>query len=190
MRHALFFLVGSLGFVSALASSVGAAVKYAIDSDHTSIAFKIKHAGISWVHGRFNLPRGELNLTEDVTKSTFNLTIPVDSLDTRVKMRDEHLLSPDFFDVRKHPEIVFQSTQVRKTDEGLEVTGNLAIHGQTRTVVLTLAGGETAEFPPGGHRIGYTTNVILKRSDFGMTTMLGPIGDDVHIEVSLEAIKQ
>ena len=70
------------------------------------------------------------------------------------------------------------------------MTGKVTLHGKTQPLTFELVGGKTVEFPPGVHRIGYTTSFVLKRSDFDMKTMLGPIGDEVHAEVSFEAIKQ
>lgn len=164
---------------------------YEIDPDHTSVTFKISHLGIGWVHGRFNEVAGTATVNaNDPTKSSFTLTIPVKSIDTKVEQRDEHLRSADFFDVEKYSEMTFKSTKVKRIGKGLEVTGDLTLHGVTKLVTFELIGGQTAEFPEGVQRIGYSTSFVLKRSDFGMKTMLGPVGDEVHTEISFQAIKK
>lgn len=190
MRQILGMLVLSCGFLIGSPMALRAADTYAIDNQHTSVNFKITHVGISWVHGRFNDVKGRIVLDSDPEKSSITLTIPVSSIDTKVRQRDEHLLSPDFFDAAKFPEIVFKSTKIQPTSDGLEVIGTVSLHGKPQPLTFKLTGGKTAEFPPGVHRVGYTTSFVLKRSDFDMKTMLGPIGDDVYADVSFEAIRQ
>ena len=165
-----------------------AADTYMVDNDHTSVGFKIAHAGISWVHGRFNETAGQLLLDDANPKVSFK--IQSNSVDTKVKKRDDHLRSADFFNTEKFPEITFESDSVEKIDKGLKVTGKVTLLGVTKPLSIELLGGEATEFPPGVSRIGYVSNFAIKRSDFGMKMMLGPIGDEVHMEIGLEAIKQ
>ncbi|WP_153556515.1 YceI family protein [Roseimaritima sediminicola] len=164
--------------------------QYAIDNAHTSVTFKIQHLGIAWVHGRFNDVAGEFAVDEDGKMTEIQMTIQVASIDTKIDKRDEHLRSPDFFDAEKYPEMVFRSTSIEPTNNGLQVTGKVTLHGQTRPLAFELRGGRAAEYPEGTQRTGYTAAFTLKRSDFGMKTMLGPVGDRVHAEVSFEGIKQ
>lgn len=182
---AKLFCVGILVTSATLAN---AADIYNVDNDHTSVGFKIAHAGISWVHGRFNETTGQLHMDGENSKVTFK--IQAKSVDTKVKMRDDHLRSPDFFNVEKFPEISFESKTVEPIEKGLKVTGDVTLLGKTKPITIELLGGETTEFPPGVNRIGYVSNFTIKRSDFDMKTMLGPIGDEVHMEIGLEAIKQ
>jgi len=191
MRHTFLILAAACAVAWGVCGSAFAADRYVIDGDHTSVNFKITHLGISWVQGRFNEVEGTAVLDADHAKSSFTMTIAVESIDTKVPKRDEHLRSADFFDVEQHPQMEFKSKRIRPTQEGgLEVTGDVTLHGMTRPLTFELHGGKTAEFPQGVHRIGYSTEFVLKRSDFGMKTMLGPIGDEVHAEISFEAVKQ
>jgi polyisoprenoid-binding protein YceI len=73
---------------------------------------------------------------------------------------------------------------------GYEVTGDLALHGVTKPVTLKIKSLGDAEFPKGTHRTGFVTALDIKRSDYGMKTMLGPIADEVHLDISIEGIKQ
>jgi len=167
-----------------------AAEGYKVDPDHSSVTFKIEHSGISWIHGRFNDVAGEFSVDEaNPPASSFALTMKTGSVDTANKKRDEHLASPDFFNAKQFPVLSFKSTSVKKTDNGLEVTGDLTLHGETKPVTFLLRGGKTAEFPKGTKRVGYTTHFKLKRSDFGMHTGMEFLGDDVYIEISFQGVK-
>ena len=176
-----------------LAAPAGAwaADRYEIDPAHTSITFKIEHAGISWVQGRFDEFSGKCAIDEnDPGKSTFEKTIRTASINTNVAKRDDHLRSADFFEVKRFPEMTFKSTAVKKVAAGLEVTGDFTLHGVTKPVTFTLQGGKKAEFPKGTQRIGFFTEFKLKRSDFGMTTMIPDVGDEVRIAIGLEAVQK
>jgi polyisoprenoid-binding protein YceI len=168
-----------------------AADKFEIDLVHSSISFKARHLGVSWVHGRFNSFSGHFVLDrEKPAKSSFELTIPIESVDTNNKGRDQHLQGPDFFNAKQFPSITFKSTKVKAIDGGFEVTGDMTMHGVTKPVTLTLEGGETAEFPKGMQRVGFSASLTLKRSDFGMDKMLEAIGDETPIDIGFEGVKK
>lgn len=184
-------ILAGLG-TSSLAPAARAAETYAVDPVHSSISFGISHAGISDIHGRFNDFSGTFVIDkDDPSKSSFALDIKVASVDTNNAKRDEHLRAPDYFNAKQFPSLSFKSTKVKATDAGYEVTGDLTLHGVTKPVTLTLKGGhKVVEFPKGTPRIGVTSSVTIKRSEFDMKTELGALGDDVHIIVGLEAAKK
>lgn len=172
-----------------LANSVQAA-DYAIDPSHTAVGFQVSHAGISWTHGRFNKLGGEFTIdAANPASQKFAMTIEADSIDTGNQQRDDHLRSPDFFNVKQFPTITFESTKVERTNEGLKVTGQATLHGVTKPIELLLKGGKVIEFPAGVERTGYSASFKLKRSDFGMGNMLEAVGDDIFINVSFEGTK-
>lgn len=176
---------------AALLTTAAQATQYKVDPAHSSVTFKIQHAGISWVHGRFDKLEGRFAIDEqNPARSQFGLVIAADSINTGVEQRDGHLKSGDFFDVERFPQISFRSTAVTPVDGGLKLTGDLSLHGVTKNVTFVLEGGQQVEFPEGVQRIGYFTAVKVKRSAFGMKTMLGPVGDEVEIEIALEATKE
>jgi polyisoprenoid-binding protein YceI len=171
--------------------TVAAADRFAVEPAHTGVAFRVSHLGLSWTLGRFNDVSGDFTVdAADPAKSAFNLAIKVDSIDTGNKQRDAHLRAPDFFDDKQFPLITFKSTAVKKAADGFEVTGDMTMHGVTKSITLPLKGGRTAEFPKGTQRTGYTTELTLKRSDFGMKNMTEFVGDDVYVVVSFEGVKK
>jgi polyisoprenoid-binding protein YceI len=168
-----------------------AADHYAVDTAHAGIVFKIAHVGISWTFGRFNDFSGSFTLdSADPAKSQFTINIKATSIDTGNKQRDDHLRSPDFFNVKQYPAITFKSTAVRPRQDGYEVTGDLTMHGVTAPITFTLTGGKQAEFPPGVKRTGFTADFTIKRSDFGINKFLEGVGDEVFISVSFEGTRK
>ena len=183
------FLLGA----ALLAAMVGfaAADDYLVDGTHAAVYFKVSHAGISSTYGRFNDVSGTFAFDPaDLAKSKFNLTIKADSIDTGNAKRDDHLRSPDFFNVKQYPALTFKSTEVKSVKNGFQVTGDLTLHGVTKSVTFPLTGGKTTEFPKGVKRIGFSTELTIKRSDFSMDKMLEAIGDEVPISISLEGTKK
>jgi len=168
-----------------------AADNYALDPMHSGVTFKISHLGLSWTFGRFNEVSGTFAVdTDDASKSSFALTIKSESIDTANTKRDVHLRSPDFFSVKQYPSISFKSTAVKLAKNGYEVTGDLTLHGVTKSVTMTLLGGRKGEFPKGVQRTGFSTDLSLKRSDYGMSKGLESIGDEVFLSISFEGTKK
>jgi polyisoprenoid-binding protein YceI len=168
-----------------------AANDYAIDPVHSGVTFQVSHLGLSWIHGRFNDFSGSFTIdASDPSKSSFALDIKPESIDTNNTKRDEHLRGPDFFNVKQFPALGFKSSQVKPADGGYEVTGDLTLHGVTKPITFMLKGGRAAEFPKGTMRTGYSTELLLKRSDFEMDNFKQMLGDDVYIAVSFEGVKK
>ena len=168
-----------------------AADVYTYDGVHSSVSFKARHLDISWIHGRFNEVEGTFSLDrEDPSKSTFVLSIKTDSVDTANQKRDEHLRQPDYFDTKQFPTIDFKSTSVKPIAGGYEVTGDFTMHGVTKPITLTLMGGKELEFK-GTKRVGFSTELALKRSDFGFDkSAIGPIGDEALIIIDCEGSRK
>lgn len=168
-----------------------AADTYTVDPVHSSISFMISHAGISNIHGRFNDFSGKFTIDKaDPAKSSFSLSIPIESIDTNNVKRDEHLRAPDYFNAKQFPTMSFQSTKVQAVEGGYEVTGDLTMHGVTKPISLKLKGGDkVVEFPKGTQRIGIVSAFSLLRSDFGITVEPKALGDEISIVVGIEAAK-
>jgi polyisoprenoid-binding protein YceI len=191
------------GFAAVVAVALGAGQlkaqvsEWKIDPAHSEADFAIKHMAISTVHGSFRGISGVVRFDPaNVAKSGVEATIDVTSVDTGVAARDTHLKSGDFFDVAKFPTMTFKSTKVEKTGEGFAVAGELTLHGVTKPVVLQLETPDKEQTMDGKsvHR-GFTAHTTINRKDFGLAWN-GPLksgemalGDDVKIELDIEAIK-
>lgn len=193
MNRSLFRLFSVAVVLIGMATPIQAADNYAIDTMHSSVYFKIQHIGLSWIFGRFNTYSGSFVLDpDDASKCSFEMKINTESIDTNNSKRDTHLRSPDFFNAKQFPAITFESTGVKAIKDGYEVTGNLTMHGVTKPVTFALVGGKTAEFPPGVPRTGYSTELIIKRSEFGVgkAQFGNALGEDVHVAISFEGTKK
>jgi polyisoprenoid-binding protein YceI len=187
------FLATGLAVVllSAAAIPARAADDYAMDGMHSGVTFKIQHLGLSWIYGRFDDFAGGFTIdADDAGKCLFGISIKAETIDTNNQKRDDHLRSPDFFNVKQFPTISFKSTAVKAIKDGYEVTGDLTLHGVTKPVTFKLNGGKKAEFPKNVQRTGFSTELTIKRSDFGMDKMLEAIGDEVYISISIEGVKK
>jgi polyisoprenoid-binding protein YceI len=154
------------------------------------MTFKVSHLGLAEVHGRFNEFGGNFAFDpNDASKCAFTMMVKVESIDTANKARDEHLRGAEFFDVKKYPEITFKSTSVKAAKTGYEVTGDFTMHGETKSITFILTGGKTVEFK-GQKHIGFSTELSLKRSDYGLKAGIPAVGDEVHIAISFEGVKK
>ena len=172
----------------AAALPLRAADAFTVDPIHSCVSFKIEHMGISFVHGRFDEVAGSFTLDSDPSKCSFALTCKVESVDTNNKGRDKHLQGGDFFNSAQFPVISFKSTSVKVVPGGYEVTGDLTMHGVTKPLSFTLKGGKRVQMQ-GKEQSGFTTDLALKRSDFGMDKMLNALGDEVFISIGMEGTK-
>ncbi len=185
-----------LAMLSAVACNLTAptawsADNYAIDPAHTAVNFKIAHMGLSWTYGRFNDVSGKFTIDPEAPgKTTFALSIKPESIDTGNAKRDEHLRSPDFLNAKQFATIGFSGARVKPIEGGYEVQGDFTLHGVTKPIAFVLKGGKTAEFPPGMQRTGFSTELVLRRSDFGMDKMLEAVGDEIKVAISFEGVKK
>jgi len=180
-------------------SSVAATTNWAIDPAHSSAGFKVKHMMISDVRGSFRDIQGTVVIDEDNLKnSRVDVEIAAASIDTGIQKRDDHLRSADFFDVANHPSLTFTSKRVTEIKgDGFELVGDLTLHGVTKEVTLVVT-GPTAEAkdPWGNLRKAAKATTQINRKDFGLTwnsaleTGGVLVGEDVHIELDVQFIKQ
>jgi polyisoprenoid-binding protein YceI len=188
-------LVPVLLAIFAPALALAEATSWNIDPAHTQSTFAVKHLVISTVRGEFQKTTGSVKLDDqDPTKSQVEATIDAATIHTREDKRDEHLKSPDFFDVKKFPTITFKSTKIEKDGDKYKVTGDLTMHGVTKPVVLDAALTPEIKDPWGMTRRGIQASTKVNRQDFGLqwskTVEAGPVvGDEVTIEINAEIIK-
>lgn len=184
-------------------SSFAKAKTFAVDADHTSVEFKIRHL-VGKVKGNFTVTEGKVDFDADkIEKLKVSGKIDASSIDTGVAKRDEHLKSADFFDVNnaKKPEfktITFESTKfVNSTAVGEEIKGQLegkiTIHGVTKPITLDVVMQKPVLDPWGNDRTGISATGKLNRKDFGLNwnkaieTGGFVVGDDVELALEVEA---
>lgn len=159
-----------------------------IDPNHANAQFFVKHLGISTVQGEFTKVTGTVTIdNSDVTKSTIDVTIPADTVYTRVAMRDNDLKSEHFLDVAQYPTITFKSTKIASNGDGTyDVTGDLTIRGVTKPATLKVSDVSKPIQAMGGWREGVAATTTINRMDFGVAADPGTIGNDLHIMIDLE----
>jgi polyisoprenoid-binding protein YceI len=164
---------------------------FKVDPVHSSVLFRAHHAGAGYVWGRFNEAKATFVLDADPAKSSFVADIPVESLDSNNDKRDAHLKSPDWFNFKQYPNISFKSTKVEKVDDKtLSVTGDLTLHGVTRSVSVPVELAGRGEFPKGTFRAGIEATFTVKMSDYGIKGMPGAVADEVKLIVAFECVKE
>jgi polyisoprenoid-binding protein YceI len=169
-----------------------AADTYTFDPTHTSVIWSATHFGKSAPHGIFSNIEGTLTLDEAAPeKSAFDVKIPTGMIATGIAKFDEHLKSPDFFNVEKFPEATFKSTKVEKTgDKTAKVTGDLTLVGVTKPVVLDVTFNDKGPNPMNNKEtVGFSATTTIKRSDFGIKYALPHVSDDVPLIIEAEATK-
>ena len=185
-RRVLSLLVVALFTAAAWAQGS----EWQIDPAHTTVAFTVRHMGISNVHGRFTKVTGSAVVDDnDPSKDSVNATIDATSIDTGVQMRDNDLKSANYFDVAQFPTIIFKSKNVSKAGDGkLKVVGDLTIHGLTKEVTLDVEGPSApAKMGPNLKR-GLSATTSVNRKDFGVgaKTPSAMVGEDIKIELDVE----
>jgi polyisoprenoid-binding protein YceI len=164
---------------------------YTVDPVHSSLVFGIKHFGASMFYGRINSPAGKLVFDEENPKNSMvEISVNAGDVDTASEKRDKHIKSAEFFNIKNCPLISFKSTNVKKISEKeYQVEGGLTFLGKTRTIKIVVQYIGSGKDPWGGYRSGFESRFTIKRSDFGMDFMMGPIGDEVQIIISIEAVR-
>lgn len=160
-----------------------------VDQAHSSILFSAKHNGISFVHGRFDQFEAtvEGGTVADFSGAKVSFKAMVQSINTNVAPRDNHLRSADFFDVENHPSITFESTSFKKTGENeYEVTGNLTMRGNTRSISLIATHIGSTKGRNGNDVVGFQLKGEVNRNDFGVTGASGSVAPMISFECNIE----
>lgn len=172
-------------------SSAGSGM-WEIDAARSTLTFSLRHL-LAHTEGHFDTWSGTITLpSNDWNKSTVDVTIKTASINTDNRGRDKHLRSNDFFDAETYPDITFKSTGVKREGDSIFVTGNLAMHGVTKPVVLRgrILGASSGEKA----HMSFHATTVINRLDYGISynrmveaggTLLG---DDVTIETTVMAV--
>jgi polyisoprenoid-binding protein YceI len=184
--------------MSATATTVANLTTWKLDPAHSTAEFKVKHMMISHVKGSFSGVSGSLTLHEpEHTLTRVEASLDVATVNTRDAQRDDHLRSADFFDVEKFPAMTFKSTRVEPMGAGnFTVTGDLTLHGVTRTVSFAVEGlSEPAKDPWSNTRVGLSATAKINRKDFGLNWNAALeaggilVGEEVTIALEVQFIQ-
>jgi len=168
---------------------------WALDANHSSIGFTIRHLGVSKVRGRFTRFDADVVIGDTLETTTVTATIDMASLDTANADRDAHVLSPDIIDVAKRPTLQFRSTGIVGAGSEYQITGDLTIGDITRPVVLAVEFGGIESFPGGPRHAGFEATTEIRRKDFGIDIAMPPgisavaLGDVVKVELDLQLLE-
>ena len=174
-------------------------ITYTIDPAHSTAGFKVRHLMVANVRGEFSGVGGTVIYDPaNPANSSIDATIDARTIHTRDEQRDAHLKSADFLDVEKYPTITFVSKKVAKVDEGeWKVTGDLTLHGVTKSVTLDVEGpSPEAKDPWGNVKTGASAATKVNRTDFGLVWNAALetggvlVGEDVHISLELELLRK
>lgn len=187
----VLFVVGCL--LSAHAAS------YKLDESHSQLGFKIRHLGISTVHGHFAKFSGTGTYDEASGRvADVKVSIDATSINTNEPDRDKHLRSADFFDVEKYPAMTFESTEIEyEGKQPKKIKGKFTLHGVTKVIVFEITDwGGTATDPWGNERLAFEAQTQIDRTEYGLTWNKGLekaagllVGNEVKLEILIEAMK-
>ena len=194
MRKLLVVFLAGLVNLAALHSAH--AENYVLDTEgtHAFVQFKIQHLGYSWLYGRFNKFSGKFSYDEaNPSKSTVEITIETNSLDSNHVTRDKHLRGDSFLEVKTFPTAHFVSTSFEELGNGkAALKGDLTFHGVTKNITIDVEHVGHGKDPWGGYRRGFYGTTRIKPAEYGLKGMskLGASSTDLFLELSIEGIRQ
>ena len=165
-----------------------------IDPGHTDLAFIGRHFMLTKVRGRFSDVTGTVVIAPNLNDSTVEVSISMASVESGSEARDQHIKSPELFDVEQFPTATFASTSVDWKGTNGTVTGDLTIHGVTRQVPLEVTFEGYVRDPWGGDRAIFSAKTKINREDFDITWNVALeaggllVSKDMQIEIDLETV--
>jgi len=186
-------LAAALAFATVTAAPALAAPEtFAVDSTHTFPRFSYNHLGYSIQMSRFDKATGTVTLDKAAKTAAVDIVIDTKSVNTGSATFNEHIQGEDFLDTAKHPTATFKSTKVNfEGDKPASIEGNLTLKGVTKPVTLTVTSFHAMPHPMmKKDAIGANATTKVKRTDFNMGKNVPYVGDEVTIDIALEAVKQ
>lgn len=174
-----------------------ATTKWSIDPTHSEVGFKVKHMMFTNVSGKFKTYDAEITTEDDdFTRSEISFSADINSIDTNNTDRDNHLKSADFFDAENHPKLTFKSSSLTKSGDEYQLTGELSLHGITKTVKLDAEVSGLLKDPWGNTKVAMNISGKINRKDWGLNwnsaleTGGVLVGEDVKLNIELQLLKQ
>ncbi len=174
------------------------AQSWQIDKNNSNVGFSVTHLVISTVKGNFRDFDADVNFDgKNLDKATVKATVQMASIDTGNERRDDHLRSPDFFDVENYPTMTFVSKKITSDDgKNFKMLGDLTIRGTTKEVTFDGKLNGIISDHRGGQRAGLSATATINRQDFGVAwdnklqdgSLV--VSNDVDIDLNIEMIKK
>ena len=172
--------------------------KWVIDPTHSEIGFKVKHMMFTNISGKFTKFDASIETDDtDFENAKVEFTGAVDSISTGNADRDTHLISADFFDAAQFPEIKFKVTSFTKIkDDQYDLTGDLTMHGVTKSVKIPTQYSGLMKDPWGNAKIAFSLDGKINRKDWGLNWNSALeaggvlVSDEVHLTIEMQFIKQ
>jgi len=182
----------ALAFTGALAAAVAAPVTYGVDGTHTFARFSDSHFGYSTQLSSFSKTTGKVVFDAEAKKGSVDIVIDMKSVSTGFADFNEHIQGEDFLDTAKFPQATFKSTKVVfEGDKPQSIEGQLTIKGVTKSVTLTVTSFQAMPHPMMKKpALGANAFTVIKRSEFNAGKYAPNVGDDVRIDIAIEAMAQ
>ena len=173
-------------------AALAAPETYVLDGSHTYPRFSYSHLGFSTQLSRFNTTTGKVVFDKAAKSGSVDIEIDAKSVDTGSTLFNQHIQGEDFLDTAKYPKAIFKSTNVVfEGEKPVKVEGNLTIKGVTKPVTLTVTSFQAMPHPmQKKDAIGANAYTTIKRSEFNAGKYAPNVGDEVRIDIAIEAIKQ
>ena len=169
--------------------------EWEIEQAHTRVAFAARHIGLGRVFGHFDNFSGAIRVGETMEETAMHVIVDAASIDTNVKMRDEHLRSADFLDVDQYPTVEFYSDRfVHRGGNNWAIIGGLTLHGVTRTVTLDATYGGLRVGMEGETRAAIRATTELHREDYTINWQsmlargIAVVGSNIEIELNVQIV--
>ncbi len=186
--------------VAALTVNATAQTNWNVDPSHSKLGFSVTHMMVSETEGKFKIYEGKVSSKTDLdfTNASIDFNVDVASINTDDEKRDGHLKSADFFDAEKFPKMVFKSTSMKpgKIKGTYILTGDLTMHGITKSVTLTAIGAsKIVKDPWGMERYAFKVTGKLNRFDYGLkwNAVLEAggvaVSENVKLDITVELTK-
>lgn len=191
MKH-LSKLATALLLAASIAPAMAAPETFVVEGTHTFPRFSYSHFGYSTQLSRFNKTSGKVVYDKAAKTGSVDIVIDTKSVDTGYATFDEHIQGEDFLDTAKYPTATFKSTKVNfDGDKPASIEGQLTLKGVTKPVTLTVSSFHAMPHPMlKKDAIGANAWTVVKRSEFNAGKYAPYVGDDVRIDIAIEAIKE
>ena len=184
--------LAAAAFATLSSVATAAPETFVIDGSHTFPRFSYSHFGLSTQLSRFNKTTGKIVLDKEARTGSVDVVIDMKSVDTGYAVFNGHLQGEDFFDTEKFATATFKSTKVRfEGDKPVAVDGNLTIKGVSKPVTLALSSFQLMAHPMlKKDAIGANATTKISRTEFNAGKYAPYVGDEVTIDIAVEAIKE